>query len=107
MFIPTGVADGMLYVVLVLVGLLAGNRRLLLGGAVLGTLLIVAGFLLSPSGGEIWKVLVNRLLSIFTLWMTYFLCRLQTHSQDKLAVTQLNLEERVSERTLQLNEAIV
>jgi hypothetical protein len=59
----------MLYVVLVLVGLLAGNRRLLLGGAVLGTLLIVAGFLLSPSGVEIWKVLVNRLLSIFTLWM--------------------------------------
>lgn len=105
MFIPTGVADGMLYVVLVLVGLLAGNRRLLLGGAVLGTLLIVVGFLLSPSGGEIWKVLVNRLLSIFTLWMTYFLCRLQNHSQDKLAATQLNLEERVSERTLQLNEA--
>jgi signal transduction histidine kinase len=104
-FIPTGVADGMLYVALVLVGLLAGNRRLLLGGAVLGTLLIVAGFFLSPAGGEIWKVLLNRFLSIFTLWMTYFLCRLQNRSQKELATAHLNLEERVADRTLELNEA--
>ncbi len=104
-FIPTGVADGMLYVALVLVGLLAGNRRLLLGGAVLGTLLIIAGFFLSPSGGEIWKVLLNRFLSIFTLWMTYFLCLFQNRSQKELAATHLHLEERVMDRTLQLNEA--
>jgi signal transduction histidine kinase len=104
-FIPTGVADGMLYVGLVLVGLLAGNRRLLLGGAVLGTILIIAGFFLSPSDGEVWKVLLNRFLSIFTLWMTYFLCLLQSRSQNQLAAAHLNLEERVKDRTLQLDEA--
>ena len=102
---PTGVADGMLYVALVLVGLLAGNKRLILGGAVLGTLLIIAGFFLSPSGGEIWKVLLNRMLSIFTLWMTYFLCMLQSRSEKELAATHLNMEERVVDRTLQLKEA--
>ncbi len=104
-FIPTGVADGMLYVALVLVGLLARNRRLLLGGAILGTLLIIAGFFLSPSGGEIWKVVINRMLSIFTLWMAYFLCRLQNRSQKELADAHLNLEDNVKDRTLQLNEA--
>ena len=104
-FIPTGVADGMVYVVLVLVGLLAGNKRLLLGGAVLGTLLIISGFFLSPTGGEVWKVLLNRFLSIFTLWMTYILCWLQNRSQKELAAAHLNLEERVKNRTLQLNEA--
>ncbi len=104
-FIPTGVADGMLYILLVLLGLLAGNRKLLLGGAILGTLLIIAGFLLSPAGGEIWKVLLNRFLSIFTLWMTYFLCQLQNRSQKKLAAAHLHLEERVKDRTIQLNEA--
>jgi signal transduction histidine kinase len=104
-FVPTGVADGMLYVVLVLVGLLAGNKRLLLGGAILGTLLIIAGFFLSPSGGEIWKVLLNRFLSIFTLWMAYFLCLHQNRSEKRLAATHLNMEERVEDRTLQLNEA--
>lgn len=103
-FVPTGVADGMLYIALVLVGLLAGNNRLLLGGAILGTLLITTGFFLSPASGEIWKVLVNRLLSIFTLWMTYFLCRLQNRSQKELSNAHLNLEEHVKDRTLQLNE---
>ena len=104
-FIPTGVADGMIYIVLVLVGLLAGNKRLLLGGAILGTLLIITGFFLSPPGGEIWKVLLNRFLSIFTLWVTYFLCRLQNRSQEELATSRLHLEERVRNRTLQLDEA--
>ena len=63
-FIPTGVADGMLYVVLVLVGLLSGNRRLIPGGAVLGTLLIDVGYFLSPYGGEIWKVLISGKVTI-------------------------------------------
>lgn len=102
---PTGVADGMVYIALVLVGLLAGNKRLLLGGAVLGTLLIIAGFFLSPPGGEVWKVLLNRFLSVFILWMTYFLCRLQNRSQEELATSRLLLEERVRNRTLQLDEA--
>ena len=104
-FIPTGVADGMLYVVLVLVGLISGNRRLIMGGAVLGTLLIIVGFFLSPSGGEMWKVLLNRFLSIFTLWMTSVLCLLQNRSEKELSATHLNMEESVEDRTIQLNEA--
>ena len=51
LFVPLGVADGMLYVVLVLGGLLVGERRLILGGAILGTALIVAGLFLSPPDG--------------------------------------------------------
>ncbi len=95
----------MLYVALVLVGLLSGNKRLLLGGAVLGSFLIIVGFFLSPAGGEIWKVLLNRFLSIFTVWMTYFLCQLQNRSEKELSAARLYLEERVKDRTLQLNEA--
>ena len=104
-FIPTGVADGMVYVILVLVGLLAGSDRLILGGALLATFLIIAGFFLSPEGGETWKVLLNRFLSVFTVWMTYFLCRLQNRSQKELTSARLHMEERVKDRTLQLNEA--
>ena len=103
-FIPTGVADGMVYVILVLVGLLAGSNRLILGGAVLATFLIIGGLFLSPGGGEVWKVLLNRFLSIFTVWMTYFLCRLQNRSQKELSLAQVHLEERVKERTLQLDK---
>ncbi|MDH5763509.1 MAG: GAF domain-containing sensor histidine kinase [Nitrospinota bacterium] len=102
--IPTGVADGMLYVVLVLIGLLSGNRRLILGGAVLGTLLIIAGFFLSPAGGELWKVFLNRFLSILTLWVTCFLCLHQHRSEIELSLAHQKLEEFAKERKKQLDE---
>ena len=50
--IPLGIADGMLYVVLVLLGLMARNRSFIVYAAVLGSILIVAGFMVSPPGGE-------------------------------------------------------
>ena len=50
--IPLGIADGMLYVVLVLLGLMARNRSFIVYAAVLGSILIVAGFRVSPPGGE-------------------------------------------------------
>lgn len=104
-FIPTGVADGMLYVALPLVGLLSGNRKPIIGGATLGTALIILGFFLSPPGGEMWKVLFNRSLSIFTLLMTSFLCLLQNRSESELASTHLQLEQKVRDRTAQLDES--
>ena len=45
--IPLGVADGMLYVVLVLLGLMARNRSFIIYAAVLGSVLNVAGYSLS------------------------------------------------------------
>ena len=50
--IPLGIADGMLYVVLVLLGLMARNRSFIIYAAVLGSVLNAAGFMVSPPGGE-------------------------------------------------------
>ncbi len=102
-WIPLGVADGILYVVLVLAGLLTGDRKLIIWGAWIGSLFIVIGFFLSPGDGEMWKVLLNRFLCLFTLWMTTGLCLLQNQSETQLADAHLQLEERVQERTQQLN----
>ena len=67
MAIPLGVADGILYVVLVLIALFAKNRKFIYVAAVTGTALTVAGYFLSPQGGEMWQVIANRSLGIFTL----------------------------------------
>jgi len=37
------------------------------------SILTLAGYLTSPSGGEIWKVLFNRFLALFAIWTTAIL----------------------------------
>jgi len=102
--LPLGVADGVLYVALVLVGLRTRSKNFILLSALSGTALIVAGFYLSPEGGELWKVLANRALAIFTLWMTAILCLWQIQAEAKLQEASNKLEKSVQNRTRKLDE---
>ncbi|PIQ97692.1 MAG: hypothetical protein COV67_02800, partial [Nitrospinae bacterium CG11_big_fil_rev_8_21_14_0_20_56_8] len=72
--LPLGVADGSLYVGSILIGLLSRDRRLIWTFAILGGTLTIVGYFLSPPGGELWKVLVNRFISLLTIGMTTYLC---------------------------------
>jgi signal transduction histidine kinase len=65
----------------------------------------VVGFYLSPEGGVLWKVLANRALSTFTLWMTAILCLWQIRTEVKLQEASEELERRVQDRTRKLDEA--
>jgi signal transduction histidine kinase len=102
--LPLGVADGVLYVALVLIGLRSRSKEYILWSAVCGTALIAIGFFFSPPGGELWKVLANRALAVFTLWMTAFLCLWQIRAEKKLQKASEELEQRVKDRTAKLNE---
>jgi len=103
--LPLGVADGVLYVALVLIGLRTRSKNFVLFSAISGTALILIGFYLSPEGGELWKVLANRALSAFTLWMTAILCLWQIQAETKLQEASEKLEKRVQDRTGKLDEA--
>lgn len=102
---PLGVSDGVLYVALVLLGLLTGKRKFILIEAALGTTLCVLGIFISPSGGEFWKVLLNRFLAIIAIWLTAILCLLQQRTQEKLQNAHRALEKNVQRRTHELHEA--
>lgn len=102
---PLGIADGVLYVSLVLLGHLGGGRRLILMEAAAGTVLCVIGYFFSPAGGEMWMVLWNRFLSIFVVWITAVLCLRQQQAHERLQETQKVLEQRVRARTRELDEA--
>lgn len=104
LYLPLGVADGSLYASLVLIGLLAFNRKLMIVGAVLGTVLTIAGYFLSPQEGEEWKVLTNRMIAILTIWMTAFICLKKQKVDIELEKINLDLEKRITERTQSLNE---
>ncbi len=118
-----GVAGGVLYVSLVLVALWARQKRYVWGAAVLGTILTLVGFILSPPGGEFWKVAINRILALLVIWMTAALCFLfklneqaleEAHGEldaqfkklakkdAELEFVNRQLEETVNKRTHQL-----
>ena len=105
LLLPLGVADGVLYVALVLLGLRVRSKNFILWSAICGTALTLIGFYLSPEGGELWKVFANRALSTFTLWMTALLCLWQVQAETIMQEASAKLEERVHDRTKKLDEA--
>lgn len=74
-FLPLGVASGVLHVGVVLVALRSLSERFVIGTAVACSLLTLLDMLLSPGPGstEWWKVVVNRGLSLFVIWVTAIL----------------------------------
>ena len=74
LLLPVGVAVGVPYFVLVLLSLGAGRVTWIYGAALVGSLLVVAGFVLAPDGGELWQVLANRAVALFAIWIVTGLC---------------------------------
>ncbi|MFQ5449287.1 MAG: ATP-binding protein [Nitrospinaceae bacterium] len=102
--LPLGVADGVLYVALVLIGLRSRSQKLIVWGALAGSVLTVIGFYLSPSEGEIWKAVANRALGVFTIWMTAFLCLWQIRVGSKLQKAHDELKKRAKNSIVQLDQ---
>lgn len=81
LFTELGVAAGVPYVVVILIALwFRGQRRILITSA-LCSALVLLGYFLSPSGGELWKVLINRGLALFAIWVTAVLGVQRNHSE--------------------------
>ena len=77
-----GFATGVLYIVLVLLALWGNKRSYLISAGITGTFLTYLGYYLSPIGGENWKVLANRLLAFFVIWIAVLICRAFQKSQE-------------------------
>ncbi|MBT4934354.1 MAG: PAS domain-containing sensor histidine kinase [Rhodospirillaceae bacterium] len=67
---PLGVAGGIPYVALVMLGLWASRREQVLYLAIFATILTFVGYYLSPPGGVAWVVFTNRMLALFAIWAT-------------------------------------
>ena len=81
--VPLGVAGGVPYVVLVLVGLWFPERKAVLWLAAAGSVLTIAGYLLSDSAGIHWMVLTNRGLALFAIWATAILAYRRRQAEEQ------------------------
>ena len=73
LIMPLGIAAGVPYALLVLLSLRSPSHGLTWFAALSATTLTLVGFAFSPPGGEMWKVLTNRLLAVFVIWVTDYL----------------------------------
>lgn len=97
-FIELGVAIGVAYVLVVWMADRTGQSRMIWAVAILCSLLTIVGFLKSPAGGEVWKVLTNRGLSLLVIWLTaYFV--VQRHEAA-------GLQKELNCRLAESNEAL-
>lgn len=107
---PLGVSIGEAYVVLVLLGFMAKDKRLILGGAIAGTILTLEGFLISEPGVALWMVEINRALSIFIIWLVAVLALKQVRyleeqkESEKMKAAYSLLKQETS--FLKLNQEI-
>jgi len=108
--LPQGVSMGEAYAILVLIGLMAKDKRLILGGAITGTILTLEGAFISDRGAALWIVEINRTLAILIIWLIAvltlaqlrFLDEQQESEKMKRAYEQLQQETSF----LQLNQEI-
>ncbi len=70
LMLPLGVAGGVPYVALVLVGWWFPRREMIFVLALISTVLTVVGYFHSPEGGIPWVVLTNRAYALFAIWVT-------------------------------------
>lgn len=87
--IPLGVAGGVPYIAVVLFSLKSPQNRFTVLVAIICSILTAVGFVASPGGGEIWKVVFNRALALFAIWVTASLALIQRTRDRELVEAQL------------------
>ncbi len=98
--IPLGVAFGVLYALPVLITFKSNNYQTTITFAILTTVLTLVGYYNSPSGGEPWKVIFNRSISIFVIWSV----ALSILYYFKLVKNSVELNGKLMKNNLLLNQ---
>ena len=97
LFIPLGVAVGVLYVAVVLLTILAQDDRRTVIFTVAASLLIVFAFFYKPQVDYMWKVIFNRGISLFAVWITAILGIARNRAARKRSEILLEREKALDE----------
>ena len=89
LMIPLGVAGGVPYIAVVLISLRSENVQFTIYISILCSFLTILGYFFSPEGGEFWKVMMNRALAIFAIWVTAILSiKIIRETQKEIKILQ-------------------
>jgi len=103
--LPLGAAAGVLYVLIVLMGVWFSKVSQIFYLALLGSVMTVVGYYFSSSGGVFWVVMFNRGLALFVIWMAAFLLASRKKQENSLLLERDQLDDEVIKRTIELKES--
>lgn len=84
--LPLGVAGGVPYVAVVLLGWWFPIKKYLIALAIMCSALTLVGYAFSPAGGIPWVVATNRFLALFAIWVTaLLLIKISISVDDRIA----------------------
>ncbi|MEE8189896.1 MAG: ATP-binding protein [Kiloniellales bacterium] len=92
--VPLGVAGGVPYVALVLLGWWFDKLSHIFLLAAVSSVLTVVGYYYSPEGGIPWVVLANRFLAFFAIWVTAALLAYAKRAETALEIAHDELQQR-------------
>lgn len=90
--LPLGVAGGVPYITVVLIALWSPKRHFAIYLAVICSVMTLLGYYFSPPGGELWKVIFNRTLALFAIWITAFLAMKWKSYEEELLSAKAKIE---------------
>lgn len=93
---PLGVAGGIPYTVLVALSIWSPHRKFTQVVAIVSTLLIILGFVLSPQG-DFSVAILNRFLALAVLWVTTVLLLIWRKTEEERAQLTTMLSESKEE----------
>lgn len=105
LWLPLGMAGGLPYVVLVLLGFWASGPGPVIALALAGSLLTVLGFVLSDPGSPTWVALTNRGLALFVIWSSALLVVLQKRKQNELILARSEHDAEMAIHALELMDS--
>jgi hypothetical protein len=91
--IPLGVAVDVLYILVVLLSFWSNNIRATILVAIVSSVLTAGAFFCQPLVAEMWKVIFNRLIAIFAIWVTALLIVMRKWADEKRNKAILEREE--------------
>jgi signal transduction histidine kinase len=91
--VPLGVAAGVPYIALVLLGVWLPKTSHVIALAGIGTALTIFGYFMSEPGGIPWMVLANRAIAILAVWITATLIVLEKDASEALRISAIEAEQ--------------
>ena len=91
--IPLGVAGGVPYIAVIFVSLWSPKPNFAIYLAIICSFMTLLGFYFSPPGGELWKVIFNRSLALFAIWITAILSLKWKRHEDEIFSLKSKMEK--------------